>query len=163
MVPDDRRPSYVELAAENAALRETIEDLQAIVRGLRAEVAELRRRLDQDSSNSSKPPSWFTKHLKRLVWPLIQLIIHPPYDAPSRKRPVLSSDMYGKLSASGELATLRLAAVRERAFRDVSNLPTLEGTTGAPPTPANEFVAVLRKAEDEARDLLDELAAERRK
>ena len=57
MVPDDRRPSYVELAAENAALREAIEDLQAIVRGLRAEVAELRRRLDQDSSNSSKPPS----------------------------------------------------------------------------------------------------------
>ena len=56
MVPDDRRPSY-ELAAENAALRETIEDLQAIVRGLRAEVAELRRRLGQDSSNSSKPPS----------------------------------------------------------------------------------------------------------
>jgi transposase len=47
----------VELAAENAALREAIEDLQAIVRGLRAEVAELRRRLDQDSSNSSKPPS----------------------------------------------------------------------------------------------------------
>ena len=47
----------MELAAENAALRETIEDLQAIVRGLRAEVAELRRRLDQDSSNSSKPPS----------------------------------------------------------------------------------------------------------
>jgi transposase len=57
VVPDDRRPSYEELAAENAALRETIEDLQAIVRGLRAEVAELRRRLGQDSSNSSKPPS----------------------------------------------------------------------------------------------------------
>jgi transposase len=56
VVPDDRRPSY-ELAAENAALRETIEDLQAIVRGLRAEVTELRRRLGQDSSNSSKPPS----------------------------------------------------------------------------------------------------------
>jgi transposase len=57
VVPDDRRPSYEELAAENAALRETIEDLQAMVRGLRAEVAELRRRLGQDSSNSSKPPS----------------------------------------------------------------------------------------------------------
>jgi transposase len=57
VVPDGRRPSYEELAAENAALREAIEDLQAVIRGLRAEVAELRRQLGQDSSNSSKPPS----------------------------------------------------------------------------------------------------------
>src|SRR6266849_2348209 len=28
----------------------------------------------------------------------------PPYDAPNRNRPVLSSERYGKLSASGELA-----------------------------------------------------------
>ncbi|MGB0890204.1 MAG: Clp protease N-terminal domain-containing protein, partial [Solirubrobacterales bacterium] len=48
------------------------------------------------------------------------------------------------------------AAVRERALRGVDDLPTLEGETGAQPTPANELVAVLRKAEDEARDLADE-------
>ncbi|MDT5046856.1 MAG: transposase, partial [Mycobacterium sp.] len=57
MWPGDRRPSYEELAAENAALRETIEDLQAVVTALRAEIAELKRQLGQDSSNSSKPPS----------------------------------------------------------------------------------------------------------
>ena len=48
------------------------------------------------------------------------------------------------------------AAVRERALSIVEELPTLEGATGAQPTPANELVAVLRKAEDEARDLSDE-------
>ncbi len=47
-------------------------------------------------------------------------------------------------------------AVRERALRAIDDLPTLEGETGAQPTPANELVAVLRKAEDEARDLADE-------
>ena len=47
-------------------------------------------------------------------------------------------------------------AVRERALKDVDALPTLEGDTGAQPTPANELVAILRKAEDEARDLADE-------
>ena len=46
------------------------------------------------------------------------------------------------------------SAVRERALRDVSELPTLED--GATPTPASEFMAVLRKAEEEARDLTDE-------
>jgi ATP-dependent Clp protease ATP-binding subunit ClpB len=49
-----------------------------------------------------------------------------------------------------------MAAVRERTLRAVDDLPTLEGGTGAQPTPANELVAVLRKAEDEARDLADE-------
>jgi len=57
VVPGDRRPSYEELTAENAALRETIGDLQAVVTALRAEIAELKRQLGQDSSNSSKPPS----------------------------------------------------------------------------------------------------------
>ncbi|MGH2905230.1 MAG: ATP-dependent chaperone ClpB [Solirubrobacterales bacterium] len=46
-------------------------------------------------------------------------------------------------------------AVRERAFRDVSELPTVSDG-GAQSAPASEFVAVLRKAEDEARDLTDE-------
>jgi transposase len=50
VVAADRRPSYDELAAENAALREMVEALQA-------EVAELTRRLRQNSRNSSKPPS----------------------------------------------------------------------------------------------------------
>jgi transposase len=49
-VPADRCPSYEELAAENAQLRAVIELLQA-------EVAELKRRLGQNSRNSSKPPS----------------------------------------------------------------------------------------------------------
>ena len=43
-------PSYEELAAENAQLR-------VMVEVLRAEVAELRRQLGQNSRNSSKPPS----------------------------------------------------------------------------------------------------------
>ena len=43
-------PSYEQLAVENAELR-------AMVEALRAEVAELRARLGQNSKNSSKPPS----------------------------------------------------------------------------------------------------------
>lgn len=50
MVPAEPRPSYEELAAENAQLRVTVETLQA-------QVAELRRQLGQNSGNSSKPPS----------------------------------------------------------------------------------------------------------
>ncbi|MGH3779961.1 MAG: IS66 family transposase [Pseudonocardiaceae bacterium] len=46
----DRRPSYEELAAENAALR-------AVVEVLGAEVAELKRQLGQNCRNSSKPPA----------------------------------------------------------------------------------------------------------
>jgi hypothetical protein len=46
----DRRPSYEEIAAENVELR-------AMVDVLRAEVAELRRQVGQNSRNSSKPPS----------------------------------------------------------------------------------------------------------
>jgi transposase len=50
VVPADRGPSYEELAAENAALRGVVEALQT-------EIAELKRRLGQNSRNSSKPPS----------------------------------------------------------------------------------------------------------
>ena len=48
------------------------------------------------------------------------------------------------------------SSVVDRVIRDVDDLPTLEGSTGPQPTPSNELVAVLRKAEDEARDLSDE-------
>jgi transposase len=50
VVPVDPRPSYEELAAENAELR-------AMVEALKAQVAELTRRLEQNSQNSSRPPS----------------------------------------------------------------------------------------------------------
>ena len=53
----DPRPSYAELAAENAELQEMVGELRAVVVELRAEVAELRRQLGQNSRNSSKPPS----------------------------------------------------------------------------------------------------------
>jgi transposase len=51
------RPSYEELAAENAELRETVLELRSVVDVLRAEVAELKRQLGQHSRNSSRPPS----------------------------------------------------------------------------------------------------------
>lgn len=50
MVPADRGPSYEELAALAIQQAEQIEQLKA-------EIAELRRQLDQNSRNSSKPPS----------------------------------------------------------------------------------------------------------
>jgi hypothetical protein len=50
VVPADRRPSYEELAALVVRQAEQIERLKA-------EVADLRRQLEQDSRNSSKPPS----------------------------------------------------------------------------------------------------------
>jgi hypothetical protein len=46
VVPGDRRPSYEELAAENARLRVMVEPLQV-------QVAELTARLGQTSRNSS--------------------------------------------------------------------------------------------------------------
>jgi transposase len=64
VVPADRRPSYEELAVENAVLRagnvelqEMVGELRAVVTGLRGEIAELRRQVGQNSRNSSKPPS----------------------------------------------------------------------------------------------------------
>jgi transposase len=51
------RPSYEELDALVASQAALIEGLQGQVSELRAEVAELRGRLGQNSRNSSKPPS----------------------------------------------------------------------------------------------------------
>ena len=56
MVPDDRRPSY-ELAALVVQQAELIERLQAEIAEVRAENAELKRQLGQNSRNSSRPPS----------------------------------------------------------------------------------------------------------
>jgi transposase len=53
----DGRPSYDELAALVAHQAAVIEQLPAEVAALRAENAELKRRLGMDSTNSSKPPS----------------------------------------------------------------------------------------------------------
>jgi transposase len=52
-----QRPSYDELAVLVRTQAETIERLTTRVAELEAEVAELKRRLGMDSSNSSKPPS----------------------------------------------------------------------------------------------------------
>jgi len=57
VVPTDPRPSYEELAAENAELRGVVLELRAVVETLQAQVAELTARLGQDSQNSSRPPS----------------------------------------------------------------------------------------------------------
>ena len=51
------RPSYDELAALVGDQAARIHGQDAVISALRAEVAELRRRLGMDSSNSSKPPS----------------------------------------------------------------------------------------------------------
>jgi transposase len=53
----DGRPSYDELAALVVAQAQIIEQLRTEVAQLRAENAELKRRLGMDSTNSSKPPS----------------------------------------------------------------------------------------------------------
>jgi transposase len=52
-----RRPSYEELAAENAQLRAENAELRAMMAAVREEVAELKRQVGQNSRNSSKPPS----------------------------------------------------------------------------------------------------------
>jgi transposase len=51
------RPSYEQLALENAELRLLVAALKGRLDALEAENAELKRRLDLDSRNSSKPPS----------------------------------------------------------------------------------------------------------
>jgi transposase len=74
-VPEE--PTYEELAEENAALRAELAELQAaevgqlraMVAELSEQVAELKRQLDADSSNSSRPPSgdppWGKKPAKK--------------------------------------------------------------------------------------------------
>lgn len=57
MQAGDGRPSYDELAALVVRQAAVIEQLHAEVAALRAENAELRRRLGMDSTNSSQPPS----------------------------------------------------------------------------------------------------------
>ena len=57
MVPTDLLPSYEQLAQENAELRALVAALKARLDALETENAELKRRLDLDSRNSSKPPS----------------------------------------------------------------------------------------------------------
>ncbi|HZS21255.1 MAG TPA: IS66 family transposase [Pseudonocardiaceae bacterium] len=57
MVSGDRRPSYEELAALVERQAELIERLQAEIADVRAENAELKRQLGQNSRNSSRPPS----------------------------------------------------------------------------------------------------------
>jgi transposase len=56
-VAADRRPCYEDLAVENGELRALVERLTARLDALESENAELRRRLGQNSRNSSKPPS----------------------------------------------------------------------------------------------------------
>ena len=57
METGDGRPSYDELAALVVQQARVIEELRVEVAALRAENAELKRRLGMDSTNSSKPPS----------------------------------------------------------------------------------------------------------
>jgi transposase len=56
-VSGDRRPSYEELAAEVVGLRSLVERLTLRLDAVEVENAELRRRLGQNSSNSSVPSS----------------------------------------------------------------------------------------------------------
>ncbi len=51
------KPTYDELAELVVVQAELIKSLTAEVKLLRAEVVELKRRLDAESSNSSRPPS----------------------------------------------------------------------------------------------------------
>jgi transposase len=51
------QPSYEELAAENAALRAEVSELTAVLAQAVARIAELEARLNQNSKNSSRPPS----------------------------------------------------------------------------------------------------------
>lgn len=51
------QPSYEELVAENAVLKEALGRVEAALAQAMARVAALEARLNQNSSNSSKPPS----------------------------------------------------------------------------------------------------------
>ncbi|HEX5265630.1 MAG TPA: IS66 family transposase [Acidimicrobiales bacterium] len=54
---NERRPNREDLEAENAALREVVEDLRAEIEQLKARIFELERRAGRNSNNSSLPPS----------------------------------------------------------------------------------------------------------
>ena len=56
-MPDERTPSYEELAVLVAEQAKAIEELRAENRELRSRVGELERQLGQNSGNSGKPPS----------------------------------------------------------------------------------------------------------
>jgi hypothetical protein len=54
---ESQRPSYDDLLARLVEQDERLAERDAAIAALLVEVAELRRRLGMDSSNSSKPPS----------------------------------------------------------------------------------------------------------
>jgi hypothetical protein len=57
VVSAEPKPSYEELLAENAVLRETLVRVEAALAQAMGRIAELEARLNQNSTNSSKPPS----------------------------------------------------------------------------------------------------------
>ena len=56
-VSAEPQPSYEELLAENAVLKEALTRVEAALAQAMARIAELEARLNQNSKNSSKPPS----------------------------------------------------------------------------------------------------------
>lgn len=57
VVSAEPKPSYEELLAENAVLKEALVRVEAALAQAMARIAELEARLNQNSTNSSKPPS----------------------------------------------------------------------------------------------------------
>ena len=51
------KPSYEELAAENAALKSEVAEVKALLALAMEQIVELQARLNQNSKNSSRPPS----------------------------------------------------------------------------------------------------------
>ncbi|MBS4171173.1 DUF6444 domain-containing protein [Neochlamydia sp. AcF95] len=51
------QPSYEQLLTENAELRALINKLEKVINKLEAHIAQLEEQLNQNSKNSSKPPS----------------------------------------------------------------------------------------------------------
>jgi Family of unknown function (DUF6444) len=59
------QPSYEELAAENTALKSDIAELRVAFLAQQERVAELEARLNQNSKNSSRPPSSWSRSTSR--------------------------------------------------------------------------------------------------